>query len=229
MKKLVLFLSIVSLSPIKNKQYCDIKGNVKNPGVYEIKENYTIQNVINDAGGLKDNSYTNNINLSKKVTDEMVIYIHSKTEINKIKELQNCICEPKITECKEQSIIDENKSLNNASNETNTTTKIITETTTKKTTSKLVTTKEPTTKKTTTTKTPTTTQTTTTKQIIFPININTCTYEDLLNIKGLGEKKAEKIIQYRNEFGLYKSIEEIKNISGIGNTLFDAIKEYITV
>ena len=86
-----------------------------------------------------------------------------------------------------------------------------------------------TTKKTTTTKTPTSTKTTTTKQIIFPININTCTYEDLLNIKGLGEKKAEKIIQYRNEFGLYKSIEEIKNISGIGNTLFDAIKEYITV
>lgn len=227
MKKLVLFLSIVSLSPIKNKQYCDIKGNVKNPGVYEIKENYTIQNVINDAGGLKDNSYTNNINLSKKVTDEMVIYIHSKTEINKIKELQNCICEPKITECKEQSIIDENKSLNNASNET--TTKIITETTTKKTTSKLVTPKESITKKTTTTKTPTTTKTTTTKQIVFPININTCTYEDLLNIKGLGEKKAEKIIQYRNEFGLYKSIEEIKNINGIGNTLFDAIKEYITV
>ena len=101
----------------------------------------------------------------------MVIYIHSNTEINKIKELQNCICEPKITECKEQSIIDENKSLNNASNETNTTTKIITETTTKKTTSKLITPKEPTTKKTTTTKTPTSTKTTTTKQIIFPINI----------------------------------------------------------
>lgn len=223
MKKLVLFLSIVALSPIKNKQYCDIKGNVKNPGVYEIKENYTIQNVINDAGGLKDNSYTNNINLSKKVSDEMVIYIHSNTEINKIKELQNCICEPKITECKEQNITDESKSLNNSSNEINITTKIITETTTKKTTSKLVTTKEPTTKKTLTTKTPTT------KQIIFPININTCTHEDLLNIKGLGEKKAEKIIQYRNEFGLYKSIEEIKNISGIGDTLFDAIKEYITV
>lgn len=213
MKKLVLFLSIISLTPIKNKQYCDIKGNVKNPGVYEIKENYTIQNVINDAGGLKDNSYTNNINLSKKVTDEMVIYIHSKTEINKIKELQNCICEPKITECKEQNIIDESKSLNSSSNETNTTTKIITDTTTKKTTSKLT----------------TTTTTTTTKQIVFPININTCTYEDLLNIKGLGEKKAEKIIQYRNEVGLYKNIEEIKNISGIGNTLFDAIKEYITV
>ena len=53
MKKLLTILSITFLLT-NNKQietkYCDIKGYINNPGVYEIKENYTIQDVINIAG-----------------------------------------------------------------------------------------------------------------------------------------------------------------------------------
>lgn len=234
MKKLIVFLSILSLSTTKNKKYCDIKGYVNNPGVYEVKDNYTIQNIINDAGGLKRNSYTNNINLSKKVTDEMVIYIHSKEEINKIKELNNCICNKK-EECIENT---DNKTTNTISTEPitdikqkNTTNKTTTKERTSKTTTKKSTSKTTTTKK-STTKTTTTEQKTTeitTKEISYPININTCTYEELLHIKGLGEKKAQKIIEYRNEFGIFNNIEELKNINGIGDKLFDAIKEFITI
>ena len=73
MKKLIIFLSLIAISNTKIIGYCDIKGNVINPGVYEIKENDTIKDIIDKSGGLKNDSYTDNINLSKKVTDEMVI------------------------------------------------------------------------------------------------------------------------------------------------------------
>ena len=65
MKKIIILLSILTLNSNNEKIYCDIKGNIKKPGVYEIKDNYTIQDIIEDAGGLKNNSYTDNINLSK--------------------------------------------------------------------------------------------------------------------------------------------------------------------
>ena len=73
MKKLIIFLSVLSLIKRNSIGYVDIKGNVKNPGVYEIYRNETIQDIINKSGGLKKNSYTDNINLSKLVKDEMVI------------------------------------------------------------------------------------------------------------------------------------------------------------
>lgn len=190
MKKLLLLLSVAILNTsLNNKIYCDIKGNVNKPGVYEIKDNYTIQDVINDAGGLKKDSYTKNINLSKKVTDEMVIYIFNKKEIEEVEELNNCKCKPiyKYIEC-EVPI--------------ETTTTIYTTTTTP-----II-------------------ETTTNKTLI---NINTCTKEDLLNIKGLGEIKAEAIINYRIEFGLFKTIEDIMNVKGIGESTFEKIKEYITI
>ena len=88
MKKLILLLSIMLLSNSKKVGYCDIKGSVKSPGVYEIKENSTINDIIKLAGGLTKNADTNSINLSKKVTDEMVIYIFNKNELKK----EECIC-----------------------------------------------------------------------------------------------------------------------------------------
>lgn len=61
------------------------------------------------------------------------------------------------------------------------------------------------------------------------ININTATISDLTSLPSIGTSKAEKIIKYRNEHGSFKSIEEIKNVSGIGNDVFNQIKAYITV
>ncbi len=59
----------------------DIKGEVINPGVYQLNENSIINDVISIAGGLTEDADTTNINLSKMITNEMVIYIHSKEEI----------------------------------------------------------------------------------------------------------------------------------------------------
>lgn len=61
--------------------YVDIKGAVKKPGVYEINSDKKIIDVITMAGGLMENANTDNINLSKKVTDEMVIIIYTKEEV----------------------------------------------------------------------------------------------------------------------------------------------------
>lgn len=65
------------------KYYIDIKGFVKKPGVYEV----TADNIVNDciklAGGLLKNADTTTINLSKKVSSEMVIYIPKKEEVIK--------------------------------------------------------------------------------------------------------------------------------------------------
>ena len=58
----------------------DIKGAVNLPNVYQMKEGSRIYEIIDLAGGLKDTATTKNINLSKKVEDEMVIYIFTEQE-----------------------------------------------------------------------------------------------------------------------------------------------------
>ena len=61
------------------------------------------------------------------------------------------------------------------------------------------------------------------------ININTAGVSELISIPGIGEAKANSIISYRKEKGLFKSIEDIKEVSGIGTSLYEKIKEYITI
>ena len=61
------------------------------------------------------------------------------------------------------------------------------------------------------------------------ININTATKEELMTISGIGESKADAIIKYREENEKFNTIEDIKNVSGIGDSLFEQIKTYITV
>lgn len=199
MKKIIILLSILAISTGNKKEYCDIKGNIQKPGVYEIKENYTIQDIIKTAGGLKKNSYTNNINLSKKVSDEMVIYIFTKDEIKNAEKLNDCKCEPKYKyiEC-------EDKKENNEPYSTTTTT-----------TSKVTTSQ--------------TTTSTTTKKQNQKININTATLEELVLLDGLGETKAQSIIEYRTNNGLFNTIEDILKVKGIGQTTFENIKEYIEI
>lgn len=61
------------------------------------------------------------------------------------------------------------------------------------------------------------------------ININKATQTELETIPGIGPSSALKIINYREENGKFKSIEDIKNVSGIGDKKFESIKDYITV
>lgn len=58
----------------------DIKGEVNSPGSYEIDQGKRIKDIIEIAGGLKDDASTDNINLSSKLTDEMLIVIPKKEE-----------------------------------------------------------------------------------------------------------------------------------------------------
>ena len=61
------------------------------------------------------------------------------------------------------------------------------------------------------------------------ININTATIEELDKLPGVGEATANKIANYRDENGNFKSIEEIKNVNGIGDKQFEDMKDLICV
>lgn len=61
------------------------------------------------------------------------------------------------------------------------------------------------------------------------ININKAAQTEIETLPGIGPSTALKIINYRNEHGKFKNIEDIKNVSGIGDSKFENIKEYICV
>ncbi|WP_343344051.1 helix-hairpin-helix domain-containing protein [Terrisporobacter petrolearius] len=61
------------------------------------------------------------------------------------------------------------------------------------------------------------------------ININTATLEELDTLPGVGEATANKIVNHRGESGNFKSIEEIKNVNGIGDKKFEDMKDLICV
>ena len=64
---------------------------------------------------------------------------------------------------------------------------------------------------------------------IMLVNINSATQTDLESLPGIGPSTAIKIINYRNENGKFKSIEDLKNVSGIGEAKFNNIKKYVCV
>lgn len=63
-----------------DKIFVDIKGAVKNPGLYECNKEDRINDVIEKAGGLLEDSDTKTVNLSQKVKDQMMIFIPKKGE-----------------------------------------------------------------------------------------------------------------------------------------------------
>lgn len=170
---------------VSTKITIDIKGAVKKPGVYNMNRDSRVIDAINKAGGLLDTADNSIINLSKKVTDEMVIIIYTKDEISKMLEgdtaikiiEKECIC-PKL----ENDACIDNKVTNSSEKKEN---------------------------------------------ISFPISINKANKEELMNLPGIGESKANAIIKYRDENGNFDKIEDIINVSGIGELVFEKIKEYI--
>lgn len=165
--------------------YVDIKGSVKNPGVYKIEENTIVNDLIKIAGGLTTTAITTNLNLSKKLANEMVIYVYDDSDYI-IKD--SCI----VVELTEQAIEDSNiKSEELYYNNDNDYNDDLDE-------------------------------------VISIININIASLEELMTLSGIGESKALAIIEYR-ETQKFESIEDLKNISGIGDATFDTIKDIITV
>lgn len=178
--------SKVNKNSSTGKYYVDIKGAVKNPGVYKLKEKSRVIDVINASGGLLEDADTSIINLSKIIEDEMVIIIYTKEEIEKYKNN-----EINSTSSITQKIEENTKTIDD-NNDVEIKNKNISKTNSK-------------------------------------VNINTADKKTLLTITGIGESKANNIIKYRDEKGYFNSIEDIKNVSGIGDSLYEKIKKYITV
>ena len=61
------------------------------------------------------------------------------------------------------------------------------------------------------------------------ININKATESELESLPGIGPSTAQKIINYRNEKGKFNNIEDIKNVSGIGDSKYNNIKDLISI
>ena len=61
------------------------------------------------------------------------------------------------------------------------------------------------------------------------INLNTATSEELQTISGIGAKRAEDIIAYRESHGGFQSVDDLKNVSGIGDKTLEKIRESLYV
>lgn len=169
----------------------DIKGAVNNPGVYELEEESRVIDVIKKSGGLTEEADTSVNNLSKKITDEMVIVIYTFDEVSKFSEVKEK------EEIEDRECIVYNQEINNDSCIN------ITDTTISSNDNYL--------------------------EVDTKISLNTATIELLIALPGIGESKAKNIISYREQNGNFNNIEEIMNVSGIGESAFEKIKEYITV
>ena len=66
-------------------------------------------------------------------------------------------------------------------------------------------------------------------EVVKKININTATVEELQELKGIGPKIAEKIIEYREENGNFEKIEDIQKVKGIGPKKFEKNQDVLTV
>ena len=60
------------------------------------------------------------------------------------------------------------------------------------------------------------------------VNINTASAEELVQVKGIGPKYAERIVDYREKNGPFNKVEDIMMVKGIGAKTFESIKDLIT-
>lgn len=138
-----------------------ISGEINKPGVYDIKDNYRLEDLVNDAGGLTNNADINRINLAMKLEDQMHIIIPNKNN-QENNQTQDQLVTPTNT--------NENKK----------------------------------------------------------ININSADKNSLMTLPNIGEKRADAIIEYRQK-NKFNKIDDIKNVSGIGDKYFEAMKDMIVI
>ena len=190
--------------PQNDAFYIDIKGAVKKPGVYNVVKGTIISEAIAMAGGFKSNAYTSNINLSKQTIPELVIYVYTKSEYNNIKITSS----KNLSVCESSSFYDITKCVTEGNS--------------------LISTSSSSEKSTNSSDTMSNYEEDN-KVLNGKININLASKDDLMSLPGIGDSRAQSIITYRENNGGFKSIEEIMNISGIGQSMYDKIKDIITV
>jgi competence protein ComEA len=62
-----------------------------------------------------------------------------------------------------------------------------------------------------------------------PININTASVTELMQLPKVGQKTAERIVGFRKQHGAFKRVEEIMNVKGIGEKTFEKLKPFLTL
>ncbi len=67
------------------------------------------------------------------------------------------------------------------------------------------------------------------KEVSGKININTASISELISLPSIGEKRAQKIIEYRENIGDFKNTEDIKKVKGIGEGIYTKIKDMIEI
>ena len=156
-----------------------VTGEVAKSGIVKLKEGARIEDAIEAAGGLTENSDISDVNLAYVLEDGSKLNIPSKNK----KEIDK---DENIISMESGNIIDEKISNLTNSNEQN-------------------------------------------SRDNKKVNINKASKEQLENLPGIGSALAERIITYRNENGKFNSIEDLKNVSGIGESKFESLKDYISV
>ena len=63
----------------------------------------------------------------------------------------------------------------------------------------------------------------------FPVNINTADWEQLMTLPGIGEAKARAIVRYRMDFGPFQSLEQLKQVKGIGDGILEDIRGLVVL
>ena len=143
--------------------YVDVKGEVHHPGVYQMKAENRVKDLIEAAGGFTPLADDQKLNLAQLLEDQMVIVVPKKGE-----EVNSELAQAPTSQKKE--VGKEGK-----------------------------------------------------------VNINTATVEELKTLKGIGEKKAEAIIEYRKQNGSFKNKEELMKVRGIGKKLYESFQERVIV
>lgn len=213
--------NIDNLEETKNSIYVYVTGEVNKPTVVELKEGARIKDAIEKAGGITDSGEIKKLNLAYKLNDGEKLYIPSLDEVIESKENNTTI------QYISSGLVNDNISNNTNNNENGE--NPITENDTNQVTSSGNGSNNSSSGNSGASNSSNNSSTSKSSSNNGLININTCTQTELESLAGIGPSTAKKIIDYRKENGKFKTIEDIKNVSGIGDAKYNGIKDSICV